>query len=592
MHLIMLQGKKVKLYDPELLRRERENCDYLLSLDTRAIMLHFEMEAGIFNASRLPSFIHGGWESPLCQVRGHFMGHWLSAAAMRYNATGNQILKARADDMIEILEHCQQENGDGWAGPIPEKYLYRIAQGKQVWAPQYVIHKVFMGLVDMFKYAGSDKALAIADQWAEWFFNWTAKFSREEMDDILDFETGGMLEIWADLYGITGKEMYLILMKRYYRARLFDSLLEGNDPLTNMHANTTIAEVIGCARAYEVTGDERWRSICEAYWKCAVSDRGYYVTGGQTLDEVWLPKHQIKVRLGDSAQEHCTVYNMMRLADYLFRWSGESIYADYIERNLYNGIMAQTYWKKEDTSDRVHDDNPDSGLLTYYLPMRSGGRKAWINEKENFFCCHGTAVQANAVHNRYIYYQDENTVYVCQYFDSDVEFDIEDHHVKLSQRIDMQANSSEILHHPECKQVSFTVNTQSPLKMVLKLRVPYWTEGIENENGYVVFERIWNDGDTVSITFCMKVNAETMPDDEDIVAFTYGPMVLAGLTDSETLLYLDGKNAESVIVRESERAAKSWTERFKVTGQERGIRLIPLYKVGYEPYEIYFPLKR
>jgi len=89
-----------------------------------------------------------------------------------------------------------------------------------------------------------------------------------------------MLEAWADLYGITGERKYLDLIERYTRGRLFDALLEGRDPLTNMHANTTIPEAHGAARCYEVTGDERWRSIAQAYWDCAVTNRGAYCTGG------------------------------------------------------------------------------------------------------------------------------------------------------------------------------------------------------------------------------------------------------------------------------------------------------------------------
>lgn len=32
------------------------------------------------------------------------------------------------------------------------------------------------------------------------FYRWSSQFTRKEFDDILDFETGGMLEVWADLY--------------------------------------------------------------------------------------------------------------------------------------------------------------------------------------------------------------------------------------------------------------------------------------------------------------------------------------------------------------------------------------------------------
>ena len=608
MALKMLQGRDVELFDGELKRRERENRDYMLRLETRALMLNFEMEAGLAGSAETLPWMHGGWENPCCQLRGHFPGHWLSAAAMRFHASGDRAVKAQADDMIDILEKCQLENGDGWAGPIPEKYLFRIAEGKPVWAPQYTLHKVFMGLVDMYQYAGNEKALAIAERWAEWFLNWTASFTREQMDDILDVETGGMLEIWADLYGITGREMYRTLMARYYRGRLFDALLAGEDPLTNMHANTTIPEVCGCARAYEVTGEEKWRRICEAYWKCAVTDRGTYVTGGQTLGEIWTPKHEFRARLGDKAQEHCTVYNMMRLADYLFRWTGDKRYGDYIERNLYNGIMAQAYWEKEAVNDGIRDNSPRSGLLTYFLPMRAGSRKGWASEKDHFYCCHGTLVQANAAHNRYMYYQDGRVIYACQFFDSACRAEIDGQTVTLTQRRDPQAGSfhlssdsagkqsidpvpARVRHNPETKRLFFTVHTAQPVRMTLKVRVPDWTEAEAPADGYMTFDREWRDGDSVCVELPMRIRAEYLPDDDHMAAFTYGPMTLAGQADAETMLDLHGRPAEESIVRESEREWAAWTELFKTVGQDRGIRLLPLYRVGYEPYEIYFPVK-
>ena len=130
-----------------------------------------------------------------------------------------------------------------------------------------------------------------------------------------------MLEVWADLYGISGDKEHLALIRRYDRRRLFDPLLAGEDVLTNMHANTTIPEALGAARAWEVTGEERWRRIVEAYWRCAVDDRGYFCTGGQTNGEFWTPPHELSARLGDKTQEHCTVYHMMRLAEYLLHRS-------------------------------------------------------------------------------------------------------------------------------------------------------------------------------------------------------------------------------------------------------------------------------
>ena len=99
-----------------------------------------------------------------------------------------------------------------------------------------------------------------------------------------------------------------------------------------MHANTTIPEIIGCAAVYEATKITRYRDIVLAYWKCAVTDRGYFVTGGQTNGEIWTPKHRQASRLGERNQEHCSVYNMIRLANILFTWTGDVSYLNYIEK--------------------------------------------------------------------------------------------------------------------------------------------------------------------------------------------------------------------------------------------------------------------
>jgi len=273
---------RVKLLPSLFQQRFAVNRRHLLSLRNENLLQNFYSEAGLWGPARQPEGCHWGWESPTCQLRGHFLGHWLSAAARIYAATKDSEIKEKADRIVAELARCQRENGGEWAGSIPEKYLNWIARGKAVWAPHYTVHKTLMGLYEMAALAGSEEALDILLKWAKWFHRWSGQFSREKMDDILDHETGGMLEVWANLYGLTGKQEHLELVQRYDRPRLFQPLLDGNDALTNLHANTTIPEAQGAARAYEVTGDERWRNIVEAYWKCAVTDRGTFCTGGQT----------------------------------------------------------------------------------------------------------------------------------------------------------------------------------------------------------------------------------------------------------------------------------------------------------------------
>ena len=109
-----VKGRQVYLRDEELLRRREENKNYLLELGSEHLLLPYLMEAGRCKMSETPEDIHGGWESPLCELRGHFLGHWLSAAAMHYEATGNEQVRAKAEEIVEELAACQKDNGGQW----------------------------------------------------------------------------------------------------------------------------------------------------------------------------------------------------------------------------------------------------------------------------------------------------------------------------------------------------------------------------------------------------------------------------------------------------------------------------------------------
>ncbi len=618
MKLTELWGKSVRLGDAELIRRQKENREYLLSLKSDNLLLNYRLEACLVSFNERPEDIHGGWESQTCQLRGHFPGHWLSAAAMLYHSTGDAELKARADAVVDELAVCQRANGGEWAAPIPEKYLHRIARGEWVWAPQYTVHKTFMGLLDMYIYAGNKSALGIAECFANWFYRWSGEFTRESFDDILDVETGGMLEIWAQLHGLTGDEKYRTLMERYYRGRLFDGLLAGEDALTNMHANTTIPEILGAARAYESTGEAKWLDIVKAYWSCAVTERGCYATGGQTCGEVWTPRHSMAGRLGDKNQEHCTVYNMMRLASFLFTQTGDSQYADYYERGLYNGVMAQGYWRARRTNGQKLDC-PEDGLISYFLPLRAGSRKGWGGRTNDFFCCHGTLVQANAALGRGVYYRSEDGVYVCQYFDSEAETLLNGERVRLVQRIDTLTGSYHnagnrtagqaifgdtlnIPHDPNTFRSVIEVKAARDVEFELSLRIPWWAKPPHRltvngqeidaaaENGFIRTRRVWADGDRLCLELQREITCCPLPG-SDMLAFMNGPVVLAGLCGEERTLDAGGRAPEKILTPDNEREWAVWTQDFKTSGQDVGIRFIPLYRVGYEQYTVYFPIK-
>ena len=586
-------------------RRRALNREYLVSLREGALVQNHLLEAGIGDQawhlapSRTPGVERGwdrhwGWETPGALLRGHFLGHWMSAAAREVAVTGDPVLRGKLDVVLDDLARCQEESG-GWVFGIPPAFLTRLGEGREVWAPQYNLHKTLMGLVDVHRDLGDERALAIAHRAAGVLAAWARGFDAEAFQEILEVETGGMLEVWADLREATGDDRYLDLLDRYTHRSLFDALLAGEDPLTNMHANTTIPEILGAARAYEVTGEERWRRVVEAYWDCAVTARGEFCTGGQTSGEIWCPPYAFARRRGTKTQEHCTVYNMIRLADVLYRWTGDAAHLDYIERNLWNGILAQQH--------------PQTGMVAYFLPLEGGATKAWGSEREDFWCCHGTLVQAHTRHaSLAMYTEDDGAITVAQYIGStgritgaggDVDVEVRPLDDARYVGPDRNAGPGGQTHRPRAMRVAVTIASEPGVPARVRLRVPEWIAGepgvradapVSREGRFVVVAH--GGGATrIEVEFPMALRTVPIPDEPDTVAFVEGPVVLAGLVDRETTLIGDPRDAASMLAPADERQWTQWLTRYRSVRQDAAVRFVPLHEVTDEAYALYFPVR-
>jgi len=592
--------KNIRLLPSLFNDRYSLNRSYMMSLDNYKLLQNFYNEAGsektrdvMVNKDGKLDGTYWGWESPNCQLRGHFLGHWLSAAAYMYAETGDESVKQKAEQIVTELAECQRLNGGEWVGSIPTKYLYLMANGENVWSPQYTLHKTLMGLYDMYKITGSKKAFEVLDSAANWFHKWT-----QEMKDagkasvIYGGETSGMLEIWAAMYGETNDKKYLDLMQCYGSPYIFSQLEKGEDALSCNHANASIPWSHGAARMYEVTGNDYWKNLTLAFWKCATKARESFCTGGQNAGEHWIPKGEIANFVGENNQEHCTVYNMMRTADYLYRWTGDMTYADYIERNLYNGILAQQH--------------PSTGMVAYFLPMAAGytkgGEKGWGHPTMDFYCCHGSLVQAQTRYMEYIYYQSTKGLTISQYIPSEAKWNFNGTDVNVKQVFAAQDWDNK--YNASRWRMRININTTSPAKFDLTLRLPWWlkqkaiikingeTQKVDKVNGSITLSRTWNN-DEIYLEFPTRLYCEKLPGTDNTVAFMEGPIVLAGVTDEEIALKGNYNDPTSLLqpLYNQEYKAIRWTKsHYKTKNQSHDIQLIPLYEVGDEKYEIYFPV--
>jgi uncharacterized protein len=594
--------QNVKLLSSLFSQRYELNKKYLMSLENDKLLQNFYYEAGISKTGYIMlnkdinyKDFYWGWDSPNNQLRGHFLGHWLSAAAYMYTETHDEEVKAKADKIVGELAECQRINGGEWAGSIPEKYFDLMARGQQIWSPQYTIHKTLMGLWDMYAMTGSEQALKVLDKFADWFHKWTDELIiNNNAEAIYKGETSGMLEIWANMYGLTKKQKYLDLMERYGNPGLFQSLLKGEDVLSNDHANASIPWSHGSARTYEVTGNKHWKDITLAFWKNAVNDRESFCTGGQNSGEYWIPPHHLEQFLSQNNQEHCTVYNMIRTADYLYRWTGDVKYADYIERNIYNGILAQ--------------QNPNTGMVAYFLPMAAGftkgGEKGWGTPTMDFWCCHGSLVQAQVRYLEYIYFENQDGLIVSQYIPSELKWKKNDNNISIQQDFIAHEYNRESM--GSRWRMKFNIKTDKPVKFALQLRLPWWLtekaiikvngipEPVNVLNGYYSINREWKN-DEIFVEFPTKVYSIPLTDSKNKYAFMEGPIVLAGITDNDSYLKGDVNNAESILFREYGHEYKMfpWKQsHYWTNNQGINIRFIPLYEIVDERYTIYFPVQK
>jgi len=567
------------------------NQGFLDSLPNDRLLHTFRLTAGIpTSADPL-----GGWEHPRGELRGHFAGgHVLSACALLHAATGDDAIKQKGNALVAELAKCQQSiNADGYLSAYPASFYDRLRDGKRVWAPFYTYHKILAGHLDMYTLCGNEQALATAEKMAAWTGKYLNPISDEQWAKMQMVEHGGMNESLFNLYALTGKEQYLALARRFEHKKFFDPLAERKDELKGLHANTNIPKVIGAARGYELTGDQRYHDIADYFWHQVVAQRTY-CTGGTSNGESWQgDPGQLADQLGEAAEECCCGYNMMKLTRHIFSWTGEPGAMDYYERTLFNSRLGT-----QDTD----------GMKMYYLSLMPGLWKTFGRHFDAFWCCTGTGSEEFAKLGDSIYFHDEQGLYVNLFIASELNWPEKKVTVVQKTRF------------PEEEGTTLTVRSAAPMKMPVHIRVPYWaTQGVtvsingkkqdaaSTPSSYLALERTWNDGDQIQIAMPMSLHLAPIPDDRTLQAAMYGPLVLAGRLGTKGLTHEltygplgpDESRPLPVPAIVASGDSPDWLEPvkgqplvFQTIAQRSGLELAPFYQLFDERYTVYWKVNR
>jgi DUF1680 family protein len=512
-----------------------------------------------------------------------------------YQATGDVEIKARADKIVAALAECQKALGGEYLSAFPESFFDRLEAGKPVWAPYYTIHKIMAGLLDVYQATGNAQALDVVKGMGRYFATRNAKLTDAQMAVVYRNEFGGMMEVAYNLYAVTRDEQFKQLGEKFDQRSFFDPLEHHTDNLTRLHANTHIPKVIGAARAFELTNDDRFRQIATFFWDQVALHRAF-VTGGTSTGEHWrTPPDQLATQLDFDTQETCCTYNMLKLTRHLFAWDPQPKYADYYERAYVNSIWPSM-------------DQP-TGMVTYFLSLRPGGYKLYSTPENSFWCCNGTGVETWSKIADSVYFHDQNILYVNQFVPTELNWKERGLSVHQETRF------------PDEPSTTLTFKTDKPQTLAVNIRVPEWaTQGVQfllhdqpldvpaGPGTYTRIIRTWNDGDTVTVKLPMRLHLQPMPDDPKLAAVMYGPVVLAGKLGSENLkrddqfkpdqlmytqgdipvpsLMIDGVTDLSTVIK----PVDGQPLQFTAPTAAGPVTLAPIYAVSDQRYTVYWRL--
>lgn len=520
----------ITLLDGTLKHARDLNVQVLLKYDCDRMLAPYRKEAGL--QPRKPSYPN--WDG----LDGHVGGHYLSALAINA-ATGNEECRKRMEYMISELQLVLDANNqrpEAWChnyiGGVPNSAKMWTAFSKGdfgpyfgTWAPFYNIHKMYAGLRDAWLYCGNEQAKNLFLKFCDWAVDITRDLNDEQMEKMLGNEHGGMNEVLADAYAITGEQKYLDCARRFSHRMLLVPLENGKDCLDNMHANTQIPKVIGYQRIAELAHDVQYHNASEYFWEIVTRQRSLAL-GGNSRREHFPTKENCIDYINDiDGPESCNTYNMLKLTEDLNRVKPNGMYGDFYETAMFNHILSAQH--------------PQHGGYVYFTSARPRHYRNYSAPNEAMWCCVGTGMEDHGKYGQFVWTHDkgvkaeDDALYMNLFVASELNW--KDRKMVIRQQTAFPYAETSVVEVAKGKGT-----------FILKVRKPSWCENFTvkgvgfdadsyEENGFVCIKRKWKKGDQVKISMPMHAYIKPMINVPQYVAIMYGPILLGMKTGTEDM---------------------------------------------------------
>ncbi len=505
----------VKLLPGRVHDNQLRDSAWIKRIDVDRLLHSFKNNAGVYaglEGGYESVRKYGGWESLDSDLRGHTTGHLMSALGLIYASTGDKAFKIKGDSIVAGLAEVQEALGGGYLSAFPEELINRNIKGQRVWAPWYTLHKIMAGLIDQYLYCDNELALAVASRMGEWAYNKVINLPEDTRRLMLRNEFGGMNEAFYNLYSVTADERFKELAEFFYHNDSIDPLREKNSDFGTKHTNTFIPKVIGEARAYELTGSVKAGEVADFFWD-EMTKHHCFATGSLSQKEHFFDPSEMSRFINGYTGETCCTYNMLKLARHEFCRTGNSDVVEYMERALFNHILGQ--------------QDPETGMVCYFLPLQSGAFKVYSTPEDSFWCCVGSGFENHAKYAENIYFHKGDELLVNLFIPSRLEW--KEKGLTIEQLTDF----------PESENVTLKIVSAPADKTAISLRNPDWCGNpvvkvngkkvkFSSDDKYIRIDRKWKRGDVIEAVYPMGLQVETTPDNNKRGALRYGPIILCG----------------------------------------------------------------
>ena len=441
-------------------------------------------------------------------------GKWLESAYLSAIQSGDNELMLKARAVLKRIIDSQEDNG--YLGATARSYRSdaRPVRGMDA----YELYFVFHAFITVYEQTGDKEALAAVEKLADYYLKyfgpgklefWPSDLrapenKQKQVDALSDFAGHGVHYSWegtllcdpiARLYELTGKKKYLDWSKWVVSnidkwsgwdafSRL-DSVADGTLGVDKLqpyvHSHTFQMNFMGFLRLYRITGDKSlFRKVAGAWDD--ICNRQMYITGGVSVAEHY--EHGYVKPVSGNVVETCATMSWMQLTQMLLELTGESKYADAMERLMMNHVFAA--------------QDCESGTCRYHTAPNGTKPHDYFHGPD---CCTASGHRIISLLPTFFYAENGKDFYINQYLPS--RYDGKDFAFEISGN------------YPESESMVLTVLSSKNKNKILNLRIPSWCKAPEvSVNGervsgieagkYLAITHKWEKGDKIGITFPME----------------------------------------------------------------------------------------